>query len=78
MKISHNQIEIFIYDFPGFLFLLSYYFTRKFGFENNVNLIVICYKVDVPIQQSYLWYGSSPGDTDPQVSTSCVRIVELL
>jgi alpha-mannosidase len=24
--------------------------------------------VDVPIQQSYLWYGSSPGDLDPQAS----------
>ncbi|XP_038973707.1 alpha-mannosidase-like isoform X1 [Phoenix dactylifera] len=24
--------------------------------------------VDIPIQQSYLWYGSSSGDTDPQAS----------
>ncbi|KAK4583933.1 hypothetical protein RGQ29_021880 [Quercus rubra] len=24
--------------------------------------------VDVPTQQSYLWYASSPGDTDPQAS----------
>ncbi|XP_038994877.1 alpha-mannosidase [Hibiscus syriacus] len=24
--------------------------------------------VDVPVQQSYLWYGSSPGDSDPQAS----------
>ncbi|KAL8111174.1 hypothetical protein AgCh_026780 [Apium graveolens] len=24
--------------------------------------------VDIPIQQSYLWYGSSPGDMDPQAS----------
>lgn len=24
--------------------------------------------VDVPVQQSYLWYGSSTGDTDPQAS----------
>ncbi|KAK6237322.1 hypothetical protein QUC31_002791 [Theobroma cacao] len=24
--------------------------------------------VDVPVQQSYLWYGSSTGDADPQVS----------
>ncbi|PIA57396.1 hypothetical protein AQUCO_00600257v1 [Aquilegia coerulea] len=24
--------------------------------------------IDVPIQQSYLWYGSSNGDTDPQAS----------
>ncbi|XP_058102300.1 ABC transporter B family member 3-like isoform X3 [Magnolia sinica] len=25
-------------------------------------------KVDIPIQQSYLWYGSSIGDKDPQAS----------
>ncbi|CAL5324259.1 unnamed protein product [Camellia sinensis] len=24
--------------------------------------------VDIPVQQSYLWYGSSSGDTDPQCS----------
>lgn len=24
-------------------------------------------QVDIPIQQSYLWYGSSEGDSDPQV-----------
>ncbi|GFY87906.1 glycosyl hydrolase family 38 protein [Actinidia rufa] len=24
--------------------------------------------VDIPVQQSYLWYGSSGGDTDPQAS----------
>ncbi|XP_052196024.1 alpha-mannosidase [Diospyros lotus] len=24
--------------------------------------------VDIPVQQSYLWYGSSAGDTDPQCS----------
>ncbi|XP_062075866.1 alpha-mannosidase-like [Humulus lupulus] len=28
-------------------------------------------EVDVLIQQSYLWYGSSIGDSDSQVSTSC-------
>ncbi|CAI9110953.1 OLC1v1011064C1 [Oldenlandia corymbosa var. corymbosa] len=25
-------------------------------------------RVDIPVQQSYLWYGSSPGDIDPQSS----------
>ncbi|THG07644.1 hypothetical protein TEA_024216 [Camellia sinensis var. sinensis] len=25
-------------------------------------------QVDIPVQQSYLWYGSSSGDTDPQCS----------
>ncbi|KAL5557535.1 hypothetical protein UlMin_039771 [Ulmus minor] len=29
--------------------------------------------VDVPIQQSYLWYGSSTGDLDPQVPLKVVR-----
>lgn len=25
------------------------------------------YQIDIPVQQSYLWYASSQGDADPQV-----------
>ncbi|XP_022885750.1 probable alpha-mannosidase At5g66150 [Olea europaea var. sylvestris] len=25
-------------------------------------------RIDIPVQQSYLWYASSPGDADPQSS----------
>ncbi|XP_058102308.1 uncharacterized protein LOC131246332 isoform X9 [Magnolia sinica] len=37
-------------------------------------------KVDIPIQQSYLWYGSSIGDKDPQVPLKIVRgpLVDLV
>lgn len=31
-------------------------------------------QVDIPVQQSYLWYGSSQGDLDPQVDNLNVQI----
>lgn len=35
-------------------------------------------QVDVPTQQSYLWYASSPGDVDPQVCNIYAGLVVIM
>lgn len=44
----------------------------------DVSLLTITmHQVDIPIQQSYLWYGSSSGDMDPQVCNLCPGLYTL-
>jgi len=38
------------------------------GVMESISLFSKFSQVDIPIQQSYLYYGSSEGDNDPQVS----------